>query len=293
MKIHIVKYLKYWLAISLIIILIGFSLIAFRGLNLGVDFVEGSSIYAELDVGFDAEDIRDILKSHNLDGTVLSSGQNNKDLIIRLKYTENQQANHELITKDLEEKYDLDRKNISIDFVGPTMGKELIKNATISVLLAGILILIYIWIRFEFKSGVAAIIALIHDVLIVIAVTSIIGIEINSSFIAAILTIVGYSINDTIVIFDRVRENSKQFGRKMSMTEIVDISIKNSFTRTINTSLTTIFAVSALYFLGVDSIKDFTLPILVGLFSGAYSSLFIASPIWAMWDERSKKKSHA
>ena len=174
------------------------------------------------------------------------------------------------------------RKKFSIDFVGPTMGRELIRDAVKSIMIASGLILVYIWIRFKLKSGVAAIIALIHDILVMIAVTSIAGIQINSSFIAAILTILRYSINDTIVIFDRIRENTKRLGRKMDMYEIVDQSIKQSVIRTLNTSLTTIFTVAALYVLGVESIKDFTLPILAGLIAGTYSSLFIAGPMGSL-----------
>ena len=214
-------------------------------------------------------------------------------MIIRLRYVENQQEVHNDIVEALQEKYNLDAEGIKIEFVGPTMGRELIRNAVISVLIAGAFILVYIWIRFELKSGITAVIALLHDVLILIAVTAMTGIQINSSFIAAILTIVGYSINDTIVIFDRVRENRKLLGRKMTMSEIVDQSIRQSITRTLNTSLTTIFAVAALYVLGVESIKDFTLPILIGLMAGTYSSIFVAGPLWAKWDDKPKSRKLA
>lgn len=293
MNFHIVKHIKLWVAISLIIILVGFGLIAVRGFNLGVDFIGGSVIYASIGSNYDVNDIRTIVDEQGVDADIVSAGQDNQDVIIRLRYVENQQEIHDKIITALQEKYNLDVEEINIDFVGPTMGRELIRNAATSILIAGALILIYIWIRFELKSGVAAIIALLHDVLVMIAVTAITGIQINSSFIAAILTIVGYSINDTIVVFDRIRENSKRLGRKMSMSEIVDQSVNESITRTLNTSLTTIFAVAALYVLGVESIKDFTLPILVGLMSGTYSSVFIASPIWAVWDERSKRSKLA
>lgn len=288
MNFHIVKHIKLWVAISLAIILVGIGVIATRGFNLGVDFIGGSVIYASIGTEYNVDDIRAIVNEQGVDGDILSAGQNNLDVIIRLKLVENQQEVHENIISALQDKYDLDPDEVSVEFVGPTMGRELIRNATTSILIAGVLILAYIWIRFELKSGVAAIIALLHDVLVMIALTAITGIQINSSFIAAILTIVGYSINDTIVIFDRIRENSKRLGRKMSMSEIVDQSINESVTRTLNTSLTTIFAVTALYILGVESIKDFTLPILVGLIAGTYSSVFIASPLWAIWVERSK-----
>ncbi|NLJ41490.1 MAG: protein translocase subunit SecF [Clostridiales bacterium] len=288
MRFHIVKHIKLWIAIPIIIILIGSGMIAARGLNLGVDFVGGSVIYANIGAEYNVNDIRDIVNEQNVDANIVSAGQNGQDAIIRIKYTENLQEIHDKIITELQEKYNLDAEKINVDFVGPTVGRELVRNAVTSVLIAVALILVYIWIRFELKSGVAAVLALFHDLLVMIAVTAILGIQINDSFIAAILTILGYSINDTIVVFDRIRENTKRFGRKKAMSEIVDQSINESITRTLNTSLTTIFAIAALYILGVESIKDFTLPILIGLVSGTYSSIFVASPIWSAWVERSK-----
>ena len=289
MKFQTVKYIKLWIAIPLAIILLGSGLIAIRGFNLGVDFVGGSVIYANIGRDYDVNDIRNITNDLGLNADIVSAGQNGNDAIIRLKETENNQEIHDKLISGIKEKFNITEDNINIEFVGPTMGRELIKNAIISILIASGAILVYIWIRFELKSGISAVIALMHDVLVMIAVTAIIGIQINSSFIAAILTILGYSINDTIVIFDRIRENIKRMGSKAAMAEIVDKSINESIVRTLNTSITTIFAISALYILGVESIRDFTLPILVGLVSGTYSSLFIASPIWAAWDKKSKK----
>ena len=293
MNFNIVKNFKIWIAIPLIIILIGVGVIAVRGLNLGIDFIGGSTIYASIGSPFNVDDIRAIVNEQRVDADILSAGQDNQDAIIKMRYMENQQEIHENIVKGLQEKYNLASDAISIDYVGPTMGRTLIHNAVMSVLIAGALMLVYIWIRFELVSGVAAVIVLLHDVFIMIAVTAITGIQINSSFIAAILTIVGYSINDTIVVFDRVRENIKQLGRKMTMSEIVDESIRQSITRTLNTSLTTIFSVATLYVLGVESIKDFTLPIIVGLIAGTYSSVFIAGSLWALWDEKSKSRKMA
>ena len=237
MNFNIVKHIRIWIAIPLIIILIGFGVIAVRGFNMGIDFIGGSNIYASIGTSYDVDDVRALVSKQSVDADILSAGQNNQDVIIRLRYVENQQEVHNDIVEALQEKYNLDAEGIKIEFVGPTMGRELIRNAVISVLIAGAFILVYISIRFELKSGITAVIALLHDVLILIAVTAMTGIQINSSFIAAILTIVGYSINDTIVIFDRVRENRKLLGRKMTMSEIVDQSIRQSITRTLNTSL--------------------------------------------------------
>ena len=208
-----------------------------------------------MDKSYNVNDVRDILNELSVSADIVSAGQNNQDIIIRLKYMEDQQEIHEKIIGSLQERYGLDEEKFSIDFVGPTMGRELIRDAVKSIMIASGLILVYIWIRFKLKSGVAAIIALIHDILVMIAVTSIAGIQINSSFIAAILTILGYTINDTIVIFDRIREKTKRLGRKMDMYEIVDQSIKQSVIRTLNTSLTTIFTVAALYVLGLNQLR--------------------------------------
>ncbi|MBZ4644832.1 MAG: protein-export rane protein SecF [Clostridia bacterium] len=158
-------------------------------------------------------------------------------------------------------------------------------------LIASILMLIYITFRFEFKSGVAAVIAMIHDVLVMLTVYAVFRIPINTSFIAAILTILGYSINDTIIVFDRIRENRK-YMKKEEFSNVVNKSIWQTMARSINTSLTTLLTITVLYILGVQSIKDFAFPLIVGIVSGTYSSIFIASPIWVMWREwEAKKKS--
>jgi len=180
-----------------------------------------------------------------------------------------------------------------VESVGPTVGKDLTLNAFKSIIIAWIFMLIYIWLRFELKSGVIAVIALIHDVLVMIALAALMRTQINSPFVAAVLTIIGYSINNTIVIFDRIRENSKQFRRKLSRAEITNTSISQTLARSINTSLTTLLTVLALYIFGVESIKEFTLPIIVGLLGGTYSSIFIAGPLWAAWTEKSASKKPA
>jgi preprotein translocase SecF subunit len=157
----------------------------------------------------------------------------------------------------------------------------------IALLLANLGILIYISFRFEWKFGIAAIAALIHDVLIMLVVYSIAQIAINASFIAAILTIVGYSINDTIVVFDRIRENKKH-TKKIDYNDLVNRSISETMVRSINTSLTTLVTILALYILGVPAIKDFALPLVVGIIAGTYSSIFIASPLWVLLDQKLK-----
>jgi len=166
------------------------------------------------------------------------------------------------------------------------------RDAILAIVIAAVFILIYITIRFkDFRFGISAVIALIHDVLVVLAVYSVLGVAVNNSFIAAMLTIVGYSINDTIVLFDRVRENQRHMKRG-DYVGVVDLSVSQTISRSINTSLTTFFMVLILYIVGVASIEEFALPLMVGIISGTYSSIFIASPLWVMFKQREDKKGN-
>lgn len=176
---------------------------------------------------------------------------------------------------------------ISIDKVSATTSARLIGDTFKAVLLAIVLMLIYISIRFDFKSGVSAVMALAHDVILMFGFYSLFQFTMNTSFVAAVLTIIGYSINATIVVFDRVRENNKMMG-KASYDEKANKAIVTSYTRTLYSSLTTLFTIGALFVLGVSSIQEFALPIIVGIVCGAYSSLFVAPTFWAMWKNSSK-----
>lgn len=177
---------------------------------------------------------------------------------------------------------------INVERIGAVASASLIKNAVLSVAIAGALILLYISIRFEFHFGVSSIICLLHDVLIMMAFVCIFRVEINSSFIAAVLTIVGYSINNTIVVFDRMREIRKA-DPAIELDELVDSSLRKTLTRSLYTSATTLVTIVILFILGPSSIKEFAFPIIVGLVAGTYSSLFLAAPIWDMMVRRSKK----
>lgn len=192
------------------------------------------------------------------------------------------------IINDLKAQYGISDDQISIDYVGATVGRDLLTNAAFALVIAIVLMLIYIWIRFELYSGIAAVIALIHDVLIMFTFVAIFRTQINSPFVAAILTIVGYSINNTIIIFDRIRENSKKYGGQITSAENVNLSVSETLTRSINTTITTLIALVALYVLGVDSIKTFTLPIIVGIVAGFYSSVFITGPLWNLIKKEKK-----
>jgi preprotein translocase subunit SecF len=193
------------------------------------------------------------------------------------------------VKKDINGKYGTNDSVWSEENVGPSIGKELTRNAIIALLIATLAMLVYVAFRFEIRFGVAAILALVHDVLVMITVYTVLQIPVNSSFIAAILTVVGYSINDTIVIFDRIRENMR-FMRKVDSVELANVSITQTMARSVNTILTTLFTITALYFVGVSSVKELALPLIIGIISGCYSSIFIASPIWVMLKNSSKGK---
>lgn len=286
MQLRIVEKTRIWLAISLLIILAGLVVMATTGLNYGVDFAGGSRIYATLGQDFDVEDVRAITAELDISASVSYAGENNQDVIIRTREIQRTEE----IQNALMERYGITVDEITIDSVGPTIGRELTANAIQSVLIASLLILIYVWIRFELKSGVVAIIALIHDVLIMFAAMAFFQVQINSPYVAAMLTIIGYSINDTIIVFDRIRENYRRFNRKLTRDAIVNKSVSETIVRSLNTSLTTLFMVTALFVLGVEDVREFAFPLIVGVLSGTYSSIFIAGPIWALWNDQKDKK---
>ena len=187
-------------------------------------------------------------------------------------------------------KYELkDEQRLAVDSVSPTIGKELTQSAILACAIAVILMLLYITIRFEFLSGISAIIALCHDVLILLSAYMIFRMPLNTAFIAAILTIIGYSINDTIVVFDRIRENVKFAKRGETYGDIANKSVNQTILRSINTSVTTLITIVLLYILGVDAIKDFSLALIVGLVAGTYSSIFIAAPLWVSMKKDKKQ----
>ncbi|MBR5535339.1 MAG: protein translocase subunit SecF [Clostridia bacterium] len=191
-------------------------------------------------------------------------------------------------TDVVEEVKALEKAAISIDKVSATTSARLIGDTFLAVLIAIVLMLIYIAWRFDFKSGICAVIALAHDVVLMFGFYSVFQFTMNTSFVAAVLTIIGYSINATIIVFDRVRENNRMLGKKATWDEKANNAITTSYTRTLYSSLTTLFTIGALFVLGVSSIQEFALPIIVGIVCGAYSSLFVAPTIWAWWKNLSK-----
>jgi preprotein translocase SecF subunit len=284
------KYRKRWFGVSIAILLFGliYSFIV-GGLNFGIDFTGGTSITAQVGKAFNVEEVRAISSKFDKDAIVTYGGNDKELALIKTKVTLNhdQQA---AVYADFKEKFGIEQTNVQFESIGPIIGNELKNQALWALFFSIIGILAYVSLRFEWKFGLAAILALMHDVGMMLVVYVVLQIPINATFIAAILTIVGYSINDTIVVFDRMRENLK-VHKKMPDHDLVNISTNSTITRSINTSFTTLLTILALYIFGVPAIKDFALPLMVGIIFGTYSSIFIASPIWALLRDKTKPAS--
>ena len=286
---------KIWFVISLLIIIPGLFSMATRGLNFGIDFTGGTIIDLKFSQPVEISKVRDSLKPFGLDGaTIQLSGEssdvsNSTDVMIRtIDLEENQRKAVMAAIKSQVGSYEVLRE----EKVGATIGGELIFNAVMALVISWVLIILYIAYRFEFKFGIAAIIALIHDILIVLVFFSFTQKQVDSSFVAALLTIVGYSINDTIVIFDRIRENLKlHFRRGGDVIEIVNRSVYQTLTRSLYTVFTCLFTTFALFFFGGETTKDFAFALIVGFFSGCYSSIFIAGPLWIELRKFGSKKA--
>ncbi len=270
------------------------------GVNVGIDFAGGMSMQYTMGETVTQVDVESILNGIGVKDYAISVQGTNKDSInIRIKAIDEDgvQGIQASITEALQAKYPNAAINGDVNYVGPVAGATLLRNAFLSVLLASLCMLIYIALRFDFNSGAAAVLGLLHDVLMMLAFMVILRsfVQMNSSFIAAMLTIVGYSINNTIIIFDRIRENARKLPKSLPREEIVNRSVKESLGRTINTTLTTLVTIVCLYIFGVSSIREFALPIIVGILSGVYSANMINGYIWAFLEEkkRARKPSKA
>ena len=276
MLFEIIRRRKVWYAISMLFIIPGLISLMLQGLNLGIDFTGGNLVEVRFDKQVQVKDLREALREYELqDSMIQQSG--NTDYFIRTKELSLEDSNK--LVNGLKSKLG-GLTVLRNELVGPTIGKELSQKALLALLVASLLMLGYISWRFEFKQGVAALLALFHDVLVVIGVFSLFQLEVDSSFVAAVLTIIGYSINDTIVIFDRIRENMLNRKKGQTLEELVNSSLWQTMARSINTVMTVVFVLLALYFLGGGTIKNFILAMLIGVISGCYSSIFNASPLW-------------
>lgn len=278
----IVKNYKIFFSITIIFLLIGFGSIVTRGFNLGIDFTGGSIVDLTFENPVNVAQVRDVLKEHDMGNSIIqlenSDGKTEANsVLIRTGVVEDTELRATM--NDLQSKlgnYQIQR----VEQVGATIGSELVQQAAMAIVLSWVLMIAYITFRFEFKFAIAAIIALIIDVLVVLSYFSLFQMEMDSSFVAALLTVVGYSVNGTIVIFDRIRENLKIHRRSESLGEMVDNSIWQCMTRTIYTMATSLFAIVSIFLFGGETIHNFSFAMLVGFASGAYTSIFLAGPMW-------------
>ncbi len=296
-NIPFLKYYRYVIIASAAIILAGIVSLFINGLNLGIDFTGGTILHLRLEKGYEMSEVREVLAPYDLSGVPLqrAGGDRSSGNEVIIKAPHLDEPTRQNIIASFREKWpEMTTEDIlRVDNVGAVIGKELTREAFLALLIAAVGMVIYITLRFEFKFSLAAILALLHDAFIIVAIFSIFRIEVNSPFIAAILTIIGYSINDTIIIFDRIRENRK-IRRQKPLTEVVNESINETLTRTIGTSLTTLCVLVSLfiafnYFIGGMDLKAFALALLIGVVTGTYSSVFIAGPLWVSWQNKGLK----
>lgn len=285
---QVVQKRKLWFLISIVFIAIGIiampiNSIMGRGmLNYDVEFVGGTQMQVSIGEDFNNDDITNIVK----DVTKQAAPQIQRILgkeEVNIKIKSIDETTRDSILEQLKAKYP-NSEMLQISDVSSTISGEMQRTSILAITIACLAMLAYITIRFkDLKSGLSAILALLHDVLIVIGTYAILRIPINTSFIAAVLTIVGYSINNTIVVFDRIRENKRVYKRN-DFENLVNNSVKQTLTRSINTSLTTLFTIAAIYVLGVASIKEFAMPIIIGIIAGTYSSIFISTSLWYIFN---------
>lgn len=292
MRFHIVNRRKIWFIISALIILPGLFSIVTQGFNLGIDFTGGTLLDLKFARPVTVAQVRDALQTVQLENSTIQLASESQEtaspnVLIRTHVLNEEERRAALST--LQNKlgaFDL----LRIEKVGAVIGEELTRQAVYAVIAASVMMILYITYRFEFRFAASGILALLHDVVVVLGMFSILQKEIDAAFIAAILTIIGYSINDTIVVFDRIRENLKTRRKEEPLEDMVNRSIWQTMTRSIYTVLTVLFVTLSLYLFGGETTKNFSLALLIGISIGAYSSIFIASPIWVTWREYADKQ---
>ena len=274
------KYYKSANILSLILIIISVIFLIFKGLNYGVDFKGGTLIELRVhDKNISISNVRDSFNSLNLNGVNVKKFGNQTDYIIKFqnKDVKNPEFVNE-IKQNLKNSSGYDFSFRRVENVGPKVSSELLKSGIIAIALSLFAMLFYIWVRFEWQFSIGAIMALFHDVIVTLGIFSIFSLEINLSIVAAVLTIVGYSMNDTVVIYDRVRDNLKKYSN-IQIFELTNISINETLSRTIITSITTLLALVSIYVFGGEILKGFSFAMILGVFFGTYSSIYIACPL--------------
>jgi SecD/SecF fusion protein len=272
---------KKFYAISLAVIIIGMGFAAVKGFNYGIDFTGGTMMQIELGKEVTIDEVKETIAEYDLNPTIVYASDNNSQVIIRT-IKDLKSAERMKVIDTLADKYGFDTTKdvLASEEFGPTVGKDLRRNAIKSIIIAALVLLVYI--RFRFKTwqyGLAAVAGLAHDVLVTLSLYAILRLTINNPFIAGILTVVGYSINDTIVVFDRIRENSKFFKRKQGV-ELINTSINQTLSRSLMTSLTTFVVMVPLFLMASQELRGFLIPLIIGVFVGTYSSIFLCSPVF-------------
>ena len=273
------KFYTHFNIISLILVILSLGLLTFKGLNYGIDFKGGTLIeLRSSDNNINVSNLRDNLNQMDLGDVSVKKFGNDQDYLIKFENKNDSKNIIEEIRSNLDKSFGNNFDFRRVENVGPKVSAELLKSGVIAISISLALMLIYIWIRFEWQFSLGAIIALFHDVIITLGLFSLLSLEINLSIIAAILTIVGYSMNDTVVIFDRVRENLRKYS-DIKIFELTNISINETLSRTLITSITTLLALFSIFFFGGEILKGFSLAMIFGVIFGTYSSIYIANTV--------------
>lgn len=291
MRFDVIKHHRWWFSISSLLVVISIVSMFMNGFNLGIDFTGGTIVEVQFDRNVQVSQVRDDLKQFGLENAVIqlsgeASATEGNDIIIR---TRNLDAN--------ESKAIVDSLNVNVapnevkrvESVGAVIGSEVTEHALINLAVAFLALAAYISYRFEYKVALSSLAAIFHDLIMVLGVFSFFHLEIDSSFLAAILTVIGYSMNESVVIFDRIRENTHTHKRTDTFADLANASIAQSIHRSCYTLTTVLFACCSLYFFGGDTTKNFALCMIVGFVSGAYSSICVATSLWSIWKSRNRK----
>ena len=273
------KYYNHFSIISFLLIILSIGLLMFKGLNYGIDFKGGTLIeLRSTDSKINVSSLRDSLSQMNLGDVSVKKFGNDQDYLIKFEINDEKNNVIESIKNNFEKSFGNNFNFRRVENVGPKVSSELLRSGIIAISLSLAVMLIYIWIRFEWQFSLGAIVALFHDVIVTLGMFSLLSLEINLSIIAAVLTIVGYSMNDTVVIFDRLRENLRKYS-DIKIYELSNISINETLSRTLLTSITTLLALLAIYFFGGEILRGFSFAMILGVVFGTYSSIYIANTI--------------
>lgn len=291
MKFDVISHHRWWFTLSSLLVLVSIISMFIFGFNLGIDFTGGTIVEVQFQKNVEISQVRDDLKEFNLENSVIQlsgseSATSGQDVIIR---TRNLDAAESKAVVDSLSKNVGENTVKRIETVGAVIGSEVTEHAIINLAVAFLALAAYISFRFEYKVAISSLLAISHDLLMVLGVFSFFHLEIDASFLAAILTVIGYSMNESVVIFDRIRENTRTHKRSDTFADLANASIAQSIHRSMYTLSTVLFACGSLYFFGGDTTKNFALVMIVGFVSGAYSSICVATSLWVMWKNRSRK----